>query len=86
MNCRLRPPRSLWVRIALGEAVILGIGVDQHAGRAALLGDEDLHAAKVAAVANKNYLAFQVDMLGRQQVKILQPSVIGVDHIGAHIS
>ena len=47
------------------------IGVDQHAGRAALLGEIDLDAAEVGAVADQDDLAMQVDVLSGEIVEVL---------------
>jgi len=65
--------------VAFGVAVVLRIGVEQHARRAALLGQVDLDAAEVSAVADKNDFAAQIDVQGGDVVEVFLPAVVGVD-------
>ena len=86
LDAGIGTPGAVGVGVALEVAVVLGVGVNEHAGGATLLGDVDLDAAKVGAVAADDNLAVQVDVLGGKQVKVLEAAVVGVDHVAGHIS
>ncbi len=62
------------------------VGVDEHAHGATLLGEVDLDAAEVGAIAHQNDLAVQVDVLGGEMVEVLQAAVVGVNHLGGHVA
>src|ERR1700733_2878896 len=76
LDAGLRTPRADGVGVALVIAVVLRIGIDQYADGTALLSEIDFHAAEVDAVPANPDLAVQVDVLRRELIKILEPSVI----------
>ena len=79
-------PGAVGVGIAFEVAVVLRVGVDEHAGGAALLGDVDLDAAEVGAVASDDDLAVQVDVLGGELIEVFEAAVVGVDHFAGHVA
>ena len=86
LHAGLRPPGADGPGIALVVAIVLRVGVDEHAGGAALLGDVDLDAAKICAVAADHDLAVQVDVLRGEFVEVFEAAVVGVDHFAGHVA
>ena len=68
------------------EAVVGGIGIQKHAGRAALLRHEGLHATEALAVANENYFSAHVDLRLREAIKVLRRAVVRVNNVGFNVS
>ena len=86
LHAGLGPPRADGIDIAFVVAVVLGVGVEEHADRSALLGQVDLHAAKVGAITANHNLAVQVDVPRRQLIEVLEPPVIRVHHFARDVS
>ena len=81
-----RAVRAVGVDLAFGESVVGGIAVDDHPGRAAKLGEVDLHSAEVVTVAHENDLALDVDVQVFELLEILRRAVVGVDHAGGEVA
>ncbi len=62
------------------------VGVDEDAGGSALLGDIDLDAAEVGAVAADDDFAVEVDVLSGELVEVFEAAVVGVDHFGGDVA
>ena len=86
LHAGLRTPRAEGIRVAFEVAVILRVRVDEHADCAALLGEVDLDAAEVAAVADDDDLAVQIDVVGVELIEVFEAAVVGVDHLAGHIT
>ena len=86
LHAGIRAPGAVRISIALKVAIILGIGVDEHADRSALLGNVYLDAAKVGAVADEDNLAVQIDMLRCQLIEVFEAAIVGVDHFASYVS
>ncbi len=86
LHGRLRPPGTIGIHVAAEVTVVLRVGVDQHGGGPALLGQVNLDAAKVGAVAAEHDFAVQVDMLGGQQLEVLTPAVVGINHLAGDVA
>ena len=71
---------------ALDEAVVLRIGVDDHADGAVLLGEVRLDAAEVLAVADEHDLAVHVDAELVERGEVLGAAVVGVDDRRGHVA
>ena len=70
----------------LDVAVVGGVGVDEDAFGAVLLGDVDLDAAEVAAVADEDDLAFDADAEVGELLEVGQGAVVGVDDLGGDVA
>ena len=68
------------------KTVVSGIGIEQDASRAVLLGHEGLDATKALAVADENNLAAHIDLGLLQPVEVFRRAVVGVDHFAFDIS
>ena len=77
--CR-RTCAALRKGIASGIAVVGGIGINEAADRAMLLGELRLEAAPAAAVARENDLALDADPALFERVIVVGHAVIDVDH------
>ncbi len=86
LHAAVGTPWTHRVGVALVVAIILRIGVDDDADGAALLGDVDLHAAEIRAVADDYDLAVQVDLLFREFVEVFEPAVVCVDRFARHVA
>ncbi len=64
LHAGCRAPGAVGIGIAFEIAVVLGVGVDEHADGAALLGQVNFDSAKVGPVAGEDDLAVQIDVLG----------------------
>ena len=74
------------IGVAFEVAIVLGVGVDQHAGGPALLGQVDFDPAKIRAVAGDDDFAVQVDMEVSKFIEVLKPAIVGVNHVSRHVS
>src|SRR5262245_27062743 len=74
------------IDVALGEAVVGRIGVDQDSYSASRLRIAHLQSAKQAAVTGENDLAFDVDPHLFEGVEILGPAQVGVDDLSTCIA
>ena len=74
------------ISIAFVVAIVLRVGVDEHADGAALLGEVDLDAAKVGAVADDDDFAVQVDVLGGELIEVFEAAVVGVDDFSGYVA
>ncbi len=77
-----RTPWAFGISIAAVIAIVLGVGIDDNAGRAAFLGDKLFHAAKILSVADDHDLASDVDIHLLELVEIGGRAVVGVDDFG----
>ncbi len=74
------------VLVAADVAVVGGVGVDDDAGGAVLLGDVGLDTAEVAAVADEDDLAFDVDAEFGELLEVVEGAVVGVDGLGGDVT
>ena len=74
------------IHVAAVVAVVGGIGVDEDAGGSILLGDVDLDAAEIAAVADENDFAFEVDAEVFELLEIFGAAVVGVDDFAGDVA
>ncbi len=86
LHARLRPPGAEGVGVALEVAIVLRVRVDEHAGRAALLGEVHFDAAEVAAIAGDDDFAVQVVVLRVELLEVFEAAEVGVDHFTRHIA
>ena len=70
---------ALGIHVALEVAVVGGVGVDEDALGSVLLGDVDLDAAIVAAVADEDDLVLDADAEGGELLEVGEAAVVGVD-------
>jgi hypothetical protein len=82
----LRPVWALGVHIALVEAVVGGVGVDQDSLGSGQLRVVDLDAAVVGAVADQDDLVAHVDAEIGQPLEVGGRAVVGVDHLRGHVA
>ena len=82
LHARVGAPGSVGIFVAAAPAVIGGVGVDDHSGRAVLLRDENFYAAEVLAVADEHDLAAHVDFQFVEFLKIFGRAVVGIDDLG----
>ena len=81
-----RAPRPIRVHHALLVAIVLRIGVDDHALGAVLLGEVHLDAAEAAAVAHDHDLAGDADAELVELRVILRQAVVHVDQLARHVA
>ena len=77
---------ALGIDVAAEVAVVGGVGVDEDAFGAVLLGDVDLDAAEVAAVADEDDLAFDADAQLGEFFEVGEFAVVGVDDFGGDVA
>ena len=86
LHAGFRPPGADGPGVAFGIAVVLRIGVEDDANGAALLGQVDLDAAEVGAVAADHDLAVEVDVLAVEFIEVLDAPVIRVDGLAGYVA
>ena len=74
------------IDIAEGIAVVGGVRVDEDAGGAVALGEVDLGAAEVAAVADEDDLTLDADAAVGELVEVGGGAVVGVDDLGGDVA
>ena len=79
-------PAARGVDVALEEAVVARIRVDQAADRAVLGRDLRLDAAPRAAVAGDDDLALDVDAAALELLVVGRDAVVDVDELGGHVA
>ncbi len=79
-------PGALGVDVAAEVAVVGGVGVDEDAFGSVLLGDVDLDAAEVFAVADDDDLAFDADAEFGELLEVGEGAVVGVDDLGGDVA
>jgi hypothetical protein len=72
-------PGAVGIHVAAVVAGVGGVCVDDDADGSQLLGDVDLDAAEIAAVAADDDVAFDVDVELFEFLKIFGSAVVGVD-------
>ncbi len=77
---------ALGVDVAAEVAVVGGVGVDEDAFGAVLLGDVDLDAAEVVAVADDDDLVFDADAEFGELLEVGEVAVVGVDDFGGDVA
>ena len=86
LDAGLGTPGAVGVGVAFEVAVVLRVRVDEYAGGAALLGEIDLDAAEVGAVADEDDFAVQVDVLGGELIEVFEAAVVGIDHFAGDVA
>ena len=81
-----RAPRAVGIHGTLLEAVVRGVGVDQHSLGATDLGLLRLDAAERAAVADEHDLAGDADAELVELRVVLREPVVGVHHVCRHVA
>ncbi len=79
-------PGALGVDVAAEVAVVGGVGVDEDAFGAVLLGDVGLDAAEVFAVADDDDLVFDADAELGELLEVGEGAVVGVDDLGGDVA
>ena len=79
-------PGALGVDVAAEVAVVGGVGVDEDAFGAVLLGDVGLDAAEVFAVADDDDLVFDADAEFGELLEVGEGAVVGVDDLGGDVA
>ena len=74
------------VFVTLKVAIIRGVRVDEDAGGLMLLGEVDLDATKIHAIARQHDFACHADVQFVEFFEILWPPVIHINHIGSDIA
>ena len=77
---------AVGVHVAAEVAVVGGVGVDEDAVGAVLLGDVDLDAAEVAAVADEDDLVLDADAEVGEFLEVGEGAVVGVDDLGGDVA
>ncbi len=79
-------PGAFGVDVAAEVAVVGGVGVDEDAFGAVLLGDVGLDAAEVFAVADDDDLVFDADAEFGELLEVGEGAVVGVDDLGGDVA
>ena len=74
------------IDVAAEVAVVGGVGVDEDAFGSVLLGDVDLDAAEVGAVADDDDLVFDADAHFGKPLEVGEGAVVGVDDLGGDVA
>eukprot|EP00964_Phaeocystis_antarctica_P157735 scaffold128050_cov48-Phaeocystis_antarctica.AAC.1 len=84
LHGRRRAPRAVGVDCALGEAVLLGVGVDESGDRAVGLGVHGLESTEALAVPHEGHLAAHVDARRLERGEVFGEAEVGVHHGRLH--
>ena len=86
LNGGVGTPGTFGIDVAAEVAVVGGVGVDEDALGAVLLGDVGLDAAEVFAVADDDDLVFDADAEFGELLEVGEGAVVGVDDFGGDVA